>query len=91
MEIISVAHAAGVIEEAPRLVDVGANVIYFLLRIFGVLVIIASVIAGMMYLTSSGDERKIEVAKRAATWIVVGIFVALGAIIVTRQIISFLS
>ncbi len=56
----SVASAAGVIEDAPRLSTVGLNILKFLLSIFGIIAIIAIVVAGVFYLTSGGSERQIE-------------------------------
>jgi hypothetical protein len=65
------------------------NVLNFLLGIVGVLAIIMLVVGGVMYLTSGGDEGRIETGKKIVIWSIVGITVALSALIIVSQIASF--
>lgn len=77
---------AGVISEAPSLVQVSGNVLNFLLSVVGIFAIISLAISGVMYLTSAGSETQIEKAKKIAFYSVVGIITALGAMLIVRQI-----
>lgn len=49
----------------------------WLLAILGFVAIIAFVIAGILYLTSAGDEGQAEKAKNAMTYAIIGVAVAL--------------
>ncbi|MFC1644418.1 TrbC/VirB2 family protein [Patescibacteria group bacterium] len=87
--LINIAHA-GVIEDAPSFAEVFLNVLNFLLRVSGILGIIALVVTGVLYFFAAGDERKTDAAKKMTVYIVVGIAVVLGSMIIVRQIIKFL-
>jgi len=69
--------------------QIAVNVLNFLLGIVGTIAIIMLVLAGMMYLTSAGSESRIETAKKMTTWSVVGIAIALAALIIVRQVANF--
>lgn len=81
--------AGGVITSATPLSVILLRILDFLLSIIGVLGIIGLVVAGVMYLTATGDEERIRRAKRAALASVVGIVVALGALVLTGQLAVF--
>jgi len=81
---------AGVISDAPRVATVVGNALQFLLSIFGACAIIGLVVAGILYLFSSGDERQIEHAKTATKYSIIGIAVALGALVILNAIAGFL-
>lgn len=87
---IPTAHA-GVITEAPRVTSILANVLEFLLSIVGIVAIIGLVIAGLLYFFAGGDQRRIELAKTMSLASVIGLIIALGAMVVIRQIASFFS
>lgn len=86
--IINIAQA-GVITAAPRFSEIGLKALSFLLSVFGVIAIIGIAVSGVMYLTSSGDEKKIEKAKKAFVYSVYGIAAALGAIVIIKQVAKF--
>lgn len=88
LNLVNVAHA-GIIGDAPRISDVLLNILDFLLQILGILGIILLVIAGILYFTSSGDQSRIDLAKKMTIYVVVGMFIAVGAMVVVRQIASF--
>ena len=69
--------------------QIAVNVLNFLLGIVGTIAIIMLVLAGMMYLTSAGSESRIETAKNMTTWSIVGIAIALAALIIVRQVANF--
>ncbi len=83
---ISVAHAAGgSIENATPLTTILMNALQFLLSIIGIVGIIGMVIAGIWYMTASGDEQKIRVAKQMASACLIGTVIALGALVIVSQ------
>jgi hypothetical protein len=64
-----------------KIITSGMN---WLLAIVGILGVIAFAIAGVLYLTSAGDEKRIETAKKAMLMAIVGVIVALmGLVIIT--------
>ncbi|HBI17072.1 MAG TPA: hypothetical protein DDY52_02900 [Candidatus Moranbacteria bacterium] len=85
MKIIETAQAQ-VMANAPTFAEVGGNILSFMLRIFGSLVIIALVIVSIMYFTAGGNEDQIKLAKKYFLYCIVGIFVALGAMIILYQV-----
>jgi len=77
------------VSEALTLAQIALNTLNFLLSVVGVLAIIMLVWGGIMYLTAAGNEKRIDVAKNIVTWSIVGIAVALAALVITRQIATF--
>lgn len=73
----------------PSFYEIGIRVLDFLLSIFGIIAIISLVSGGTMFLTAYGDEKRIETAKKIITFSVIGIVVALSAIVIINQV-SFL-
>jgi hypothetical protein len=67
------------------------NLLYWLFAIFSILAIMAFVISGIQYLSSSTDEDLIETAKRNATWSLIGIIVGLSGFIILKAIDAALS
>ena len=58
----------------------------WLLMIIGLVAIISFIISGIMYLTAAGDETQATRAKRALTYSIIGIIVALSGVIAVRAI-----
>lgn len=77
------------IAQADTLTSISVKVLDFLLSIIGILGIIMLVIGGMTYLTAAGDEGKAEVGKRITTYAIIGIAVALAALVIVTQIAKF--
>jgi hypothetical protein len=90
MYFINTVHA-GVISSAPSISSAGINILNFLLSVAGIIAIISLVIAGSMYLIISGDEKKMQVAKRAMQTSILGIILAMGGMIFVRVIGQFFS
>ena len=64
-----------------KIITSGMN---WLLAVVGILGVVAFAIAGILYLTSAGDEKRIETAKKAMLMAIVGVIVALmGLVIIT--------
>lgn len=74
---------------AQTLTAISVKVLNFLLSIIGIIGIIMLVIGGMTYLTAAGDESKAEVGKRITTYAIIGIAVALAALVIVTQIANF--
>lgn len=77
------------VDAAQSLAQIVANTLDFLLAIVGVLGVVMLVLGGTMYLTSAGDEKRIDTAKAITKWAIIGIAVALGAMVIVRQIAGF--
>lgn len=77
---------SGPVSDALTLSQIALNVLNFLLSIVGVLAVIMLVIGGIMYLTAAGNEDRIETGKKIVTYSIIGITVALAALIIVRQI-----
>lgn len=57
------------------------NIMKWLLGLVGILGVIGFAIAGILYLTAAGDEGRIETAKKAMTYSIIGIVVALMGVV----------
>lgn len=87
---IPVVHA-GAISDAPRLTESFLRVLNFLLSIAGIVAILGLVVAGLLYLSAFGDEKRIELAKKMTFAAVIGTLIALGAWVILNQILKFFS
>ena len=73
----------------PTLVGIALGVLRFLLSIIGILGTILLVVSGLSYMGSAGADDKAKSAKKMATYAVIGIALALAALIIIRQITKF--
>ena len=62
----------------------------WLLALVGIIGIIGFVIAGIIYLTSAGDDNRIGTAKKAMTWSIVGVIVALIGYVIIQAVDAWL-
>ncbi len=62
------------------------SVLMWLLSILGFIAIIAFAISGIMYLTAAGDESQIDKAKKAMTYSIIGVVVALMGYIIIQAV-----
>ncbi|MDD3498340.1 MAG: hypothetical protein PHH24_02430 [Candidatus Moranbacteria bacterium] len=70
--------------------DIVESVMMWILGIVGFVGIVGFAIAGIIYLTSAGDDEKISKAKKAMTWSIVGIVVALMGFVIIQAVDSML-
>jgi len=82
---------SGPVGEAETLAGIATNVLNFLLSVVGVIGIIMLVIGGLMYLTAAGDEDRINTGKKIVNYSIIGIAVALAALVIVTQIAAFFS
>ncbi|MBP7811434.1 MAG: hypothetical protein KA054_01160 [Candidatus Moranbacteria bacterium] len=69
----------------PTLVGIALNVLKFLLSIIGIFGTIMLVISGLAYMGSAGADDKVKSAKKMATSAIIGIALAMAALILIRQ------
>jgi hypothetical protein len=68
------------------LFQIATNVLNLLLSVLGIIAIISLVVGGGMYLTSYGDEKRIETGKKIIQFSIIGIIIALGAVVIINEI-----
>ena len=73
----------------PTLVEIALNVLKFLLSIVGIFATIMLVVSGLAYMGSAGADDKAKSAKKMATSAIIGITLALAALILIRQVTRF--
>lgn len=81
---------AGVISEAPSIATLLTRVLTFVLSIVGIVAILALGIAGVRYMLSVGNQGSIEIAKKHTSQVIIGIVIALSALIIVRQVAALL-
>lgn len=62
------------------------TVMNWLMAILGILAILMLVVAGMMYLTAAGDEKRTDTAKKIIMYVIMGVAVALMAYIIVYTV-----
>lgn len=77
------------VQEAQTLSDIAGNTLNFLLSMTGILGIVMIVVGGLMYFAAAGDEKRADTAKKIVTFSIVGVAVALSALIIVRTIANF--
>jgi len=90
-EIISVLGAGGVVTSAEvsgalTFAQIATNILNLLLSIVGILGIIGMVLGGAFYLTAYGNPKQAEKGKSIAVYSLIGIIIALSAMIVVKQV-----
>lgn len=83
-------HAQERFTAAPRLEQMLINLMQLLLKMVGVAVIIAVLVGGITYLTSSGDEEAAERGKRAIIHAIIGLVVSLAGLIIIQTVFQLL-
>lgn len=82
--------ATGTVAGSLTISQIVTNVLNFILSIFGILAVIMLVVGGLSYLSSAGDEDRIDTAKKTIKWAIVGITVAFSAVVIVQQIANLL-
>ncbi|GBE17063.1 hypothetical protein BMS3Abin15_00899 [bacterium BMS3Abin15] len=78
-----------VLTTSPTLAVIALSTLQFLLSIVGILALIMLVVGGIMYLTSAGDEERITKGKNIFKWSVIGIIIAMAALVIVSQVATF--
>ncbi|MCK4891257.1 MAG: hypothetical protein KAS78_01180 [Candidatus Pacebacteria bacterium] len=56
-----------------------ANFLKWILSVAGALTLLMLVTGGVLYITSSGNEQKVEIAKKIVTWTILGLILILAS------------
>jgi hypothetical protein len=59
-----------------------SNLLYWLLAIFGIVGVIGFAISGILYLTAAGDETRMQSAKKAMLYSIMGVIVGLSGLVI---------
>lgn len=68
-----------------------SGILFWLLAILGIVGVIGFIIAGLLYLTSAGNEEQSKQAKRAMMYSIIGILVGLSGVVAIRFAQNLLS
>jgi len=60
------------------------NIMRWLLGLVGIVGVIGFAIAGILYLTAAGDEDRIATAKKAMTYSIIGVIVAIVGVVILQ-------
>lgn len=74
---------------ALSLSQISMNVLNFLLGILGILSLVMLVIGASMYLTSAGDQDRIDTGKNIFKYSLMGVIIAMSSMILVTQIAKF--
>jgi len=80
--------ASGYGDKAPALENVAGKVIQTIIELTGIIFIVITVYAGVMYLTAFGDETKVKKAKTMLVQGVVGIVIIVSAYAISTFVLS---
>lgn len=82
------AGASGIpVNDGQNLLTNGLNLVYFLA---GSIAVIMIIVAGVMYVTSSGDSGRVTKAKNMLTYAIVGIIIVIIAFAITNWVVGVL-
>lgn len=73
-----------------RIYDIVEKLMLWILSIIGIVSVIAFAVSGIQYMTSAGDESRIEIAKKNMKWSIIGVITALAGLIVLQEIAALL-
>ncbi|MFA6973658.1 MAG: hypothetical protein WC238_02900 [Parcubacteria group bacterium] len=72
------------------IIGIITNIMNWLLMLVGVLGVIGFAIAGILYLTAAGEEGRIETAKSAMLYSIIGVVVALLGLVIIKAAATML-
>lgn len=78
------------VEQALTIKQIATRTLNLLLSVVGIVAMISLVIGGSFYFTAYGDDKRIETGKTIITNSLIGIAVAMAALILVRQVSSLL-
>ncbi len=90
-EITSILGGKSLGISGPTLQEILTGVLRFLLSILGLLSIISTMIGAILILTAYGNEEKIEIGKKTVKYSVIGTTIALGSLLIVKQIVVLLT
>lgn len=76
---------------APTLSTIATNVLNFLLSTLGIVALVMMIIGATMYVTAAGDEDRVDTGKNIFKYSLIGVLLAMGSMVLLRQIAVFFS
>jgi len=76
----------GQAQTALTLTQIAMNVLKVLLGFIGALSVLMLVVGGIIYMSSAGDEGRSDMAKKTITYAIIGLIVALSALIIVKAL-----
>jgi len=73
-------------QTALTLTQIAMNVLKVLLGFIGALSVLMLVVGGIIYMSSAGDEGRSDMAKKTITYAIIGLIVALSALIIVKAL-----
>lgn len=70
--------------------EIAVNILDLLLSLVGIVAMIAMVMGGLMYLTAAGSEKRSDDGKKIFQTAIIGVVVALSALVIIREVNSLL-
>lgn len=70
--------------------NIVTRILRWMLGILGMVGVIGFAIAGMMYLTAAGDEKRIGTAKTAMTYSIIGVIVGIAGVVIIQAVDAML-
>jgi hypothetical protein len=84
-------NADDIVNKAYTLKDIAINVLNFLLAVTGIIAIIGLIIGAIFYLTSYGNEDRMEKGKKILIASIIGIIVAFSSLVIVRQVAKLIA
>ena len=88
--LVSAPHAPTEYTNAKSLGTIIANILDLLLSLLGMFCIISLTVAGGMYMTAYGDQKRVDTAKTIAKYSIIGLVVALSSLVVISEVSSLI-
>ena len=85
------ANADDIVNKAYTLKDIAINVLNFLLSVTGIVAIIGLIVGAIFYLTSYGDEDRMEKGKKILVASIIGIVIAFASLVIVKQVASLIA
>jgi hypothetical protein len=73
------------------LAQIAQNALNYLLGIAGILCVVMLVVGGIFYMTSGGDEDRMEIGKKTITYAIIGLAVILLSLAIVSAIAGVIS
>ncbi len=84
-------NADDIVNKAYTLKDIAINVLNFLLAVTGIVAIIGLIVGAIFYLTSYGDEERMEKGKKILVASIIGIVIAFSSLVIVRQVAKLIA
>lgn len=85
MSLIATAFA-GPLDTAPRLTTIVTHAVETVLTIVAGIAVLMILIGGIMYITAAGDHGRMDLAKKTVAGSVIGVVIAVLALVIVRAI-----